>query len=359
MHILHLHDRLSERGGAEVHLRTLIMALSSEHSQTLAVESVDPGVESPCALEIVEGLGASFHAPVDVEGLLARVKPDVVHVHNVANPVALKAASQGAAVMTVHDHRAFCPGRGKWTLEDAVCTEPMGMGTCAPCFEQADRLEQMLGITQARLAGMAGFHLHVVSEYMARQLREVGVQDDRLTCIPPAVRQTGLMPPSNEKDCVLFVGRLSVAKGVDAAMEAWQRSGITLPLVFAGTGRERQRLEVAGFEVTGWLSSDALEAWYHRAAAVILPSRWQEPFGLVGIEALARGIPVVAWESGGVCEWHPGGDLLVRWGDVDGLGSALARALGRSVPPVPERSAEILARRTTSLYRIVTQRRIP
>lgn len=359
MHILHLHDRLSERGGAEVHLRTLIAALSSEHSQTLAVESVDPGVESPCALELVQGLGASFHAPVDLESLLARVKPDVVHVHNVANPVALKAASRHAAVMTVHDHRSFCPGRGKWTRDNEVCTEPMGMETCAPCFEQTQRLEQMLGITQARLEGMAGFHLHVVSEYMARELREVGVEEDRLTFIPPAVRESGVAVSAHEKDCVLFVGRLSVAKGVDAAMEAWRRAGIALPLVFAGTGRERQRLEAAGFEVTGWLSADALEEWYRRAAAVILPSQWQEPFGLVGIEALARGIPVVAWESGGVSEWHPGGDLLVEWGDVDALGSALGRALGRSIDPLPERSPELLARRTTSLYRIVTQRCIP
>ena len=359
MHVLHLHDRLSERGGAEVYLRTLIEALASSHSQTLAVETVDPGVTSPCSLEQVPGLGSATAAPVNLEELFARVRPDVVHVHNVSNPTALEAAARHKALMTVHDHRSFCPGRGKWTAENTVCREAMTPAVCAPCFEQTARCEKMVTLTEARQRGMAGFHLHVLSDYMASELRAVGVEEKRLTRIPPAVRHLNASGSHTARDCILFVGRLSVAKGVDAAMEAWKRSGLTDPLVFAGTGRERSRVEAAGFHVTGWLSAADLEEWYQRALAVILPSRWQEPFGLVGIEALVRGIPVVAWESGGVSEWHPGGDLLVPWGDVEGLGKALRMAPGSAVPLLPDRSGRLLAERMTSLYRIVSQRCIP
>ena len=67
---------------------------------------------------------------------------------------------------------------------------------------------------------------------------------------------------------------------------------------------------------------------YRRARAVVMPSRWQEPFGIVGLEALSLGIPVAAWESGAVAEWHPGGELLVPWGDVEALGRALSNAVG-------------------------------
>ena len=359
MRVLHLHDRLSDRGGAEVHLRTLIEALSPDHVQTLAVETVDEGVECPCELEIVPGLGAGVRAPADIAGLLQRVRPDIVHVHNVGNPTALTAAARHASVMTVHDHRSFCPGRGNWTLEGAICREAMSAETCAPCFEAPERLEKMLDITSARLAGMEGFHLHVLSDYMAGELQAVGVSPERITCIPPALRTPGAPAPAAARDRILFVGRLSIAKGVDDAMEAWRVSRVGLPLVFAGTGRERQRIESAGFEVTGWLDADQLEGWYGRAAAVILPSRWQEPYGLVGIEALARGIPVVAWESGGVAEWHPGGDLLVPWGDVGALGRALSKAVAMRHPEREGRGLDRLAERTTSLYRIVTQQRIP
>ena len=76
--------------------------------------------------------------------------------------------------------------------------------------------------------------------------------------------------------------------------------------------------------------------------ALFLPSRWQEPFGIAGLEALALGVPVVAWESGGVTEWHPGPGL-VPWGDVEALARALGDAVSRRVtlPPRFERDEAI------------------
>ncbi len=117
------------------------------------------------------------------------------------------------------------------------------------------------------------------------------------------------------------------------ALEAWRASGVELPLVGAGTGPLRSALEAQGVPVTGWLTHATLTAVYARARALLLPSRWQEPFGLVGLEALAHGVPVVAWDSGGVREWHPGGDLLVPWGDHAALATALRLALGRHAEP--------------------------
>jgi glycosyltransferase involved in cell wall biosynthesis len=63
---------------------------------------------------------------------------------------------------------------------------------------------------------------------------------------------------------------------------------------------------------------------------------------MVGLEALHFGVPVVAWESGGVGEWHPGPGL-VRWGDVEALARALAEAVNRRVtrPPRFERDEAI------------------
>jgi glycosyltransferase involved in cell wall biosynthesis len=104
-------------------------------------------------------------------------------------------------------------------------------------------------------------------------------------------------------------------------------------LIFAGTGPERARLERSGFEVLGWLPRDALARFYWRASAMVMPSRWQEPFGLAGIEALSMGTSVVAWDSGGIAEWHGERDL-VAWGDTLGLAQALRRAVaeGRRQP---------------------------
>jgi glycosyltransferase involved in cell wall biosynthesis len=116
-------------------------------------------------------------------------------------------------------------------------------------------------------------------------------------------------------------------KGVPEAVEAWRLSGVDLPLVFAGTGPLRPDLERAGFPVLGWVAHADLAPVYRRARAVVMPSRWQEPFGIVGLESLAMGTPVAAWRSGGVAEWHPGGALLADWGDVAGLARAVRAAV--------------------------------
>jgi glycosyltransferase involved in cell wall biosynthesis len=162
---------------------------------------------------------------------------------------------------------------------------------------------------------------------------------------------------------VLFVGRLVEAKGARHAVEAWRRSGVDLPLVIAGTGPLRGELaaraeRTPGLEVLGWVERDRLSALYRRARALLLPSRWQEPFGITGIEALRFGVPVVAWDSGGVGEWHPGPGL-VRWGDVEGLARALAEAVSRRVnsPPLFERDEAI--GRLLAIYARVAGRRDP
>jgi glycosyltransferase involved in cell wall biosynthesis len=92
---------------------------------------------------------------------------------------------------------------------------------------------------------------------------------------------------------------------------------------------------------------------YRRARALLFPSRWQEPFGIAGLEALTMGTPVAAWESGGVREWHPG-EGLVPWGDVDALAGALRAAVGRGASAPPGFGREPLMQRLEDVYSRVT-----
>jgi glycosyltransferase involved in cell wall biosynthesis len=156
--------------------------------------------------------------------------------------------------------------------------------------------------------------------------------------------------------CVLFVGRLVATKGVEEAVEAWRRSGLDFPLVVAGTGPLREALAARphdpnepALEVVGWVDRESLSSLYRRARALVLPSLWQEPFGIAGIEALSFGVPVVAWESGGVRDWHPGPGL-VRWGDVDALARALAEAAERWVAFPPRYPRDEAVGRLLFLY---------
>lgn len=348
MRILHLSDRLSDRGGAHRHLLGILEHLSLAHEVTLAVGAREPGVEAPCPVLEVEGLAARESQPVALDDLASALRPDVVHLHTVVNPAALAWAAGRPAVMTVQDHRYFCPGRGKWTLAGAACAMALSREACGACFEDGAYFDATWSLTQARLAAVRRLRLVTLSEYMRRELRAAGC-DGPIEVIPPFVHALAPQAASAEPGCVLFVGRLARAKGVWDAVEAWRRSGLAWPLVFAGTGPERAALEQAGARVLGWLDRSRLSAVLARARVLVLPSRWQEPFGIAGLEALHCGVPVAAWDSGGVREWHTG-DGLVPWGDLDGLAAALRRLAGTRAQPPAGFEREALMRRLLAVY---------
>jgi glycosyltransferase involved in cell wall biosynthesis len=303
----------------------------------VAAGAVDLGPRR--AVHVLPALASRESDAIDLRPLFDALRPEVVHVHTVVNPLALQAAAAfGRAVITVQDHRYFCPGRGKWTLAGHVCTEAMSPATCAPCFEDPGYGAGIVTLTAARLDALRRFtSVTVLSHYMRGELLAAGLQPDRVHVIRPLVPALPAAVAAGPA-CVTFVGRLTEGKGVKDAVLAWRTSGVPLPLVMAGTGPLRAWAEAEGATVLGWLSRPALAGVYARSAALLLPSRWQEPYGIAGVEAASMGVPVVAWRSGGIAEWHAGDDLLVGWGDVDGLAAALARAIGRRVPsaPLPE-----------------------
>jgi glycosyltransferase involved in cell wall biosynthesis len=348
MRILHVADRLTDRGGAYTWLVGVLEALARDHEVRLVVGEDDGAVRPPCALVVRPGLEARSDSPADLADLVGGFAPDVVHVHNVVNPAVLAwAAGRADTLLTVQDHRFFCPTRGKWTSRGEVCRRPMTRALCSSCFEDRDYFAEVHALTERRLQSARRMPITVLSRYMRGELVAAGVPARGVHVVPPFVHGLDPGATASGPPCVLFVGRLVESKGVRDAVEAWRRSGVDLPLVIAGTGPLRGELSsraarTPGLEVIGWVERDRLSGLYRRARALLLPPRWQEPFGIAGLEGLVFGVPVVAWDSGGVGEWHPGPGL-VPWGDVEGLARALADAVNRRVtlPPSYERDEAI------------------
>jgi len=358
MRILHLADRLTDRGGAYTWMLGIVEGLRSDHEQRLVVGE-DPGEARPgCPVVVRPGLESRVPQAVALDDLVADFRPDVIHVHNVVNPLVLEwASARRGALVTVQDHRFFCPTRGKWTLAGDVCRRPLSREVCASCFEDQAYFEEVIALTERRLAAVRKLRVSVLSRYMREELVAAGVAAASIHVVPPFVYHLDPEAAADGPACVLFVGRLVEAKGVREAVKAWRRSGVNLPLVLAGTGPLRAELEAQAaaekegpaLEVLGWVERSRLSALYQRARAVLFPSRWQEPFGIVGIEALSFGVPVVAWESGGVGEWHPGPGL-VRWGDTPALARALTKAVGRRLLLLPRFNREESIGRLTAVY---------
>ena len=138
------------------------------------------------------------------------------------------------------------------------------------------------------------------------------------------------------RDGLLFVGRLVSVKGADVAIEALRplrKTGVETTLTVCGDGPEREALEQqvadAGLEeqVTfeGWTDPDALADQYRTAELLLVPSHY-EPFGIVALEAIASGCPVVAARTGGLPEAVGDCGLLVAPDDAGALADAVERA---------------------------------
>ncbi len=347
MRVLLLNARLSDRGGADRWLLGVLARLQGEVETLLAVGHVrktlpDMVRERVGTYLVIKGLDRSGLGRPAGQATLAhlaktigRFAPDVVHANDIVDPGLLEMiAATGRGMLTVQDHRFFCPGRGKIDPAGVACHEPMGDG-CLRCFDDQDYGRTMLELTSKRLAAAAGMRrITVLSRYMSHELVTAGMAAERIVCIPPFADNLETAPggdPSHDK-LHLMAGRLSEHKGVRVALEAAERLSSNLPLVIAGAGPLAEEVSARActskrVSFVDWADRTELSRLLGSARSLWLPSLWAEPFGIAGLEALASGVPVIASRVGGVMDWlvDEQNGLLVEPGSAQDLASAADR----------------------------------
>lgn len=147
-------------------------------------------------------------------------------------------------------------------------------------------------------------------------------------------RQMDAAPKRSWSGHLLYVGRLDARKGVDTLLQALALLPTETTLSCFGRGAEgerarlrclAERLGLSDRVTFGSLERDELASRYHSADALVFPSEWDEPFGLVPLEAMACGTPVVATGVGGSGEFLQDGYNCVQFsaGDPEGLAAAV------------------------------------
>jgi len=158
--------------------------------------------------------------------------------------------------------------------------------------------------------------------------------------LPPYVPTRAIPWSAAAGPGAIFAGRLSPEKGAAEAIDIARAAGITID-VYGDTydaryAREQidPRREAPGVAVHGGVARTALWAAMARAAVVLCPARWDEPFGMAAAEAQACGTPVVAFRRGGLGEMIADGvtGFLVAPDDIRGAADAVRRAAGISRP---------------------------
>jgi glycosyltransferase involved in cell wall biosynthesis len=146
----------------------------------------------------------------------------------------------------------------------------------------------------------------------------------RIAVIPYGVEDELFdLRPSGER--IGFVGRIAPEKGIRDLLPFGRR------LLCVGSGPLAREVREAGGEVTVARSREELACHLERMAALVMPSRtlasWQEQFGRAAVEAMAAGVPVVAYDSGSLSEVIGDAGVIVREGDRGALVQAVESVL--------------------------------
>jgi glycosyltransferase involved in cell wall biosynthesis len=218
-----------------------------------------------------------------------------------------------------------------WKFEERPCESEQ----CLQCVLRAGRPPQVwryTGLLDRMALEVDGFL--TPSHAVARIHAERGFSRALDFHLPlftevPTERELHSLPRPIEPPYFLFSGRVESLKGLDDLLAAWERVG-ELDLVIAGDGKEfgriRRRIgDNRHIHLLGHVSQPDLAPLYFHACACIVPSRFEEPFGLAAIEALAHRTPVIARSIGGLREIvnESGGGLLYE--DIDQLVEAILR----------------------------------
>ncbi|MBK8180006.1 MAG: glycosyltransferase family 4 protein [Planctomycetes bacterium] len=353
-------------GGSERYAGLIAAALAAR-GHTVAVLA---GAEREPRLSLPRGARLLVHAAYSdgaapaaaLDAMVAagrEFRPDVVLVLACFVGRTFEALGRiGPLVRFVQDHTLFCPSLNKIERDGSNCTRPLGLvcleryflsGGCS-CFQQSGRVRPWIeGVGEFRKK-LAEFQraksvqrLVVASRYMQRELVAAGDLPLHVAVIPYFVPDVApSSPPPRERGeqdpLILCPARLVLPdKGLDVLLEALSRVSLPFRAEIPGEGPARPWLEARaralGLEgrvhFPGWLSAERLAQRYREARVVAFPSTWQEPFGLIGIEAGAHGKPVVAFDVGGVSEWlDPSNGFLHARGDVAGFAESLSRLCG-------------------------------
>lgn len=317
----------------------------------------------------------------DVREILNDANCDIVHVHNtfpLISPSVFWAAKDAGVpvIMSVRNFRMFCP-QAMFLRDGRICEDCVGRvpwrGVVRRCYRDSVA-------ASALVAGVSVLHRMVgtydsaidayiaLSEFSRKKMIQGGVRAEQIFVKPNFIPSSSL---SGEpiRSGALFVGRLSVEKGVEVLASA-MRGLEGLGLAVAGGGPLQSLLENnESIELHGEVPREKLDGLMSGAEFLVMPTLTYETFGRVVVEAFSNGLPVIASRIGSLTELVVEGStgLLFEPGNVRDLQDKIRwamkhphemRRMGEVAKGVFQEkfSEDISYRRLIDIYRCVLSR---
>lgn len=275
-----------------------------------------------------------------VQEIIDRYNPDMVYIHQVLNSKLIHLlATQRPSVRFVHGFKMMCPdGRKTLNTIKKVCSYPLGY-TCQVnaykfrCMPRNPLVGVPLIFRSKKIARLHKKYSHMVvaSHFMKSILLYNGFEEKKVNVIPyftylPTIQDNAYV---KDRPIIFALGRIVPEKGMHTLFHAMGKLDEKVQLVVAGDGSALDELKKLAKELgiservsfCGWIDHQKLDTLYQQCSMVVIPSIWPEPFGIVGIEAMAYGKPTIAYDVGGISEWLKDGDsgFLVKPGDENEL----------------------------------------
>jgi glycosyltransferase involved in cell wall biosynthesis len=271
---------------------------------------------------------------------VARFEPELIHYHTLTrlSSLVLTEAVRRPAVLTMHDYGVMYPLLKRRFPDGRFC----GVGRFPCCTQHAGVVRYLFevwrtGNHRRRMQNLR--YVLVPSRYMEAVAGACGMAHV-VYCQNGVSNELAVVGPHKRTAEILYAGRFEQEKGVLALIAAFELVADGLPtvrLALAGAGNargavvERARTSRHSDKIglLGHLTAQDLAWRYATCRAVAVPSLWPEPFGLVGLEAMFAGTPVVGSGRGGMSEWlqEEQNGLIADPEDADAFSGALTRIL--------------------------------
>ncbi len=282
-----------------------------------------------------------------VKQKLQRKKYDLIHVQNffplISPSIYYAAKSEGVPVVqTLRNYRLLCPN-ALFFRDGQVCEDCLGKSIPYPgivnsCYRNS---RSATTVTAAMLSThqAMGTWKKMVDKYITltnfarNKLIEGGIPSSQITVKPNFVHPSPSVGSGNG-GYALYVGRLSVEKGVDTLLQTWEKLDYPIPLKIVGDGPLDTMVKAAcqKSERIDWLGRRPMPEVHElmgEAMFLVFPSKWYETFGRVAVEAFATGTPVIASRIGAIAELIDSGRTGVYFqpGDSQDLADKVRWAL--------------------------------
>jgi glycosyltransferase involved in cell wall biosynthesis len=320
MRILVAHNFYQQPGGEDQCVASEVAMLKAYGHEVAQYCLHNDSIDALSRAQVASRTIWSRSAYREIRELFRKLRPQIVHFHNtfpLISPAAYYAAraENVRVVQTLHNFRILCPN-ALFFRNGQVCEDCLGKSIPWPsvvhkCYRGS---RTATATTAAMLTAhrMIGTWQKVVDAYIA--LTEFGRQKFIKGGLPAdkiVVKSNFVYPESGTGAGTggfgVFVGRLSAEKGLDTLLKAWNGLRGNVPLKIVGDGPMAPMVAAAAandsrIEWLGRKSKEEVSALVGEATFLVCPSNCYETFGLVIVEAFAKGTPVIASNLGAMAE---------------------------------------------------------